>query len=68
MDQLNPRQDSKRLMPPAERAPRRISPEQLAAVSRLQAYWMARVGLRAAAAASMKPDEVGSEHANATPR
>lgn len=33
--------------PPDLAASRRISAEQMAAVNRLQAYWMARVGMRA---------------------
>ncbi len=38
------------LPPPDLAASRRISTEQMAAVNRLQAYWMARVGIRGNAA------------------
>lgn len=68
MEQLNPRPDRSGVMPAGERAPRRISPEQLAAVSRLQAYWMARVGLRAAAAANNAEQPVDHDDSTAAPR
>lgn len=42
--------------PPDLAASRRISAEQMAAVSRLQAYWMARVGVRASAAPEQATD------------